>query len=256
MCRRYVFVLLTVCALLAVGVVACNPGESDAARAMRANSEGTIAALGNRIKTMEATNAAVGTITSQLEIVTGLLDEEKNLNKQLIAQKNQNVSPVSPGQAEPPATSIPPLPGGDPGTNPIAPQPTVAQIATPVNPNAFAIERITTARGVANADGCAVNETTMFNTTDARIWVIAYVRNLKSGIAFKSLWQIGDESKEYNYTSNFNSARTCINFYIEPRTLNIAPGDYSVTITAGTGISGGASFKVQGPAQPAATASP
>lgn len=256
MCRRYVFVLLTAFALLAMGLVACNPGESDATRAMRSNAEGTIGAMGNRMKTMEATNAAVGTITSQLEITVGLLDEEKNLNKELTARLNQNVSPVGPGQTQPQATTVPPLPGGDPGVAPIV-QPTANNqvVATSANPTAFAIERITTARGVDSANGCAVNETTSFNTTDARIWVIAYVRNLKSGIAFKSTWQLGGEAKEFTYTSNFNSARTCINFYIEPRTLNIEPGDYNVSIAAGTDISGGASFKVVGPAQPAATAS-
>lgn len=251
MCRRYVFVLLAAFALLAVGLVGCNTGESDATRIMRANAEGTIAAMGNRMKTMEATNAAVETVVGERDIARSLLEEERAKNQQLINQQNQNVGVTNPGQVQP--TAIQSFSGGDPGIVPTT-APTPNQIATPVNPTAFAIERITTARGVANADGCAVNETTTFNTTDSRIWVVAYVRNLKSGIVFKSTWQLGGDAKEFNYTSNFNSARTCINFYVEPRTLNIAPGDYSVSVSAGADISAGATFKVQGPAQPAATA--
>jgi hypothetical protein len=244
--------------LLGVGLVACNTGESDAARVMRANSEGTIAAMNNRMQTMEATNAAFETVVAERDTFKSMLDDEKARNQQLINQQNQNIgvtNPVQPGQPGQPQPTQPASFGGDPGIIP-TPAPSVsAPVATSSNPNAFAIERITTARSVDNG-GCAVTEATTFNTTDARIYVVAYVRNLKTNTPFKSVWQVGGDPKEFSYTPRGGLARTCVNFYIEPRTLEIQPGDYSVTVSAGTDISGGASFKVEGQPISPATAAP
>lgn len=251
MCRRYVFVLLTAFALLSIALVACNTGESDASRAMRANADGTIAALGNRIKTLEATSAEIDKKLLELDTLRGRLEDEQNRNATLLPAQNANFS----------ATSIPanPQPVPQP-TNPDGSIPTSIPVGQPTPipaPGSLVIDRIVTARAVNNADGCATNEITLFNTTDRQIWVVAYVRNLKAGTAFKSIWNVGgDAPREYPYTSNFNAAKTCINFYIEPRTLGVNAGDYTVTVSGGTGVSAGASFKVQGAAQPTNAATP
>jgi len=247
MCRRYVFVLLALFTGIAFALVACNTGEPDAVRVMQANSDGTIAALNNHLKTLEATNAAVSTTQYLLETARTRVADEQARNTQLLSQQNATTNPFNPVSAAPIVTQ----PGGVAGPTPgaVIPGGNGAVTGTPApvgTPGGLQIDRVTTSRATNGADGCALNETTAFTSADARIWVVAYIRNLRTGVVFTSRWTIGSETKEFSYTSNFNSARTCINFYIEPRTLNIAVGTYSVAIATTDGLtSPPASFTVQ-----------
>jgi hypothetical protein len=239
--------------VLVLLIAACNTGVSDAQLVMQSNANGTIAALNGQLRTAESTLAVVETLTLQLEQArTRLAIEQSNLDAerakvaQLIAQQNSTI---------PNAPTPPPNPGGGGGQPVVAPvsAPTSAPAVTPTPAvNAFAIEQVVTAKGTNNADGCAVNPTTTFTSTDQRIWVVATVRNLRQGIVFTSKWVLGVDAantKEFTYTSNFARARTCINFYIEPRTLNIGSGDYTVTLSASEGGAGGSvSFRVTGTA--------
>ncbi len=247
MCRRYVFVLLALFTGIAFALVACNTGEPDAVRVMQANSDGTIAALNNHLKTLEATNAAVSTTQYLLETARTRVADEQARNTQLLSQQNATTNPFNPVSAAPIVTQ----PGGATGPTPgvVIPGGNVAITGTPApvgTPGGLTIDRVTTSKGTNSADGCALNETTAFTSADSRIWVVAYIRNLRAGVVFTARWALADTPKEYSYTSNFTSARTCINFYIEPRTLNITAGTYTVTIATTDGLaSPPASFTVQ-----------
>jgi hypothetical protein len=69
--------------------------------------------------------------------------------------------------------------------------------------------------------------------TDPAVWVIAEVRNFKRGTTFSAKWSDGaDFTHENSWTVPSGGAQMCIHFYIEPKTLGLKEGSYSVTISA------------------------
>jgi hypothetical protein len=244
MCRRYVFVLIAVVVVLAIGLAGCNTGESDAMRAIRINADGTIAAMGNQIKTLEATMTSIGTLAVRVDALQVQLQAEQTKNTQLLVQQNGGriqptvnvpvAAPTSAPVSGPVPTSIP---GAASGTAP-------SVVGTP---SGLVIDKIVTARGVNRSNGCALSEVNAFTRNDTQIWAVASVRNLKRGITFTARWQVGGPTgaREFTYVSDFDADQTCINFYIEPRTLEVVPGNYSVSISAPNLTGPVAAFTIQ-----------
>lgn len=249
MCRRYLFVVLALAVGLAVVLAGCNTGESDAMRAIRINADGTIAALGNQIKTMEATMTSVGTLAVRVDALQVQLQAEQTKNTQLLVQQNggrplPSAAPVvNPGTNPTIAPTSAPLPvGGNPApTGRAAVTATFSPGSTPL-----LIDRIVTSRTINRSNGCAQGETQTFTTADPQIWAVATVRNLKRGITFTARWQVGgNAAREFTYVSDFTADLTCINFYIEPKTLELVPGNYSVSISTADVPGPVAAFSIQ-----------
>ncbi|MCC7207774.1 MAG: hypothetical protein IT323_10730 [Anaerolineae bacterium] len=95
------------------------------------------------------------------------------------------------------------------------------------------LDEIVTARG-QDEDGCAVDQTTTFSASgDARILVITVARNFRSGTLFMTRWQgPNDFLQQYEWTSDSGAESMCVHFYIEPASLQMAPGEYTVTFVA------------------------
>jgi hypothetical protein len=144
-------------------------------------------------------------------------------NKDLIAKLNDRASLSSTVQVPPPNVA-------DSGT------PGMAGTQAANAPTGFAILEVAMAKAVDTNSGCAVTKVNTFAVSDARIWVVADVRNYKSGTNFTSKWSGGDLNKEFSFAVSSGGKRTCINFYIEPATLGLKAGTYTVTISA-TGVS-------------------
>jgi hypothetical protein len=237
--------LITVClctlTLLSSVLAGCSNGSSDALNVMQSNADGTIAALNSDLSTAQATLTAVGTLATQLALVQadqGTLQAEY---VQAVSQLNgSGTTPVSSGsQATPPA-------GGQsqpPATN--------AAGSTPVGtPNGFILDTPVTTKSL-DANGCALSPATTFSTTDLRINVVAKAHNLKKGEVFTASWA-GTITHQDTWTANFSATVTCIHFYVEPKTLNMGAGDWTVTLSAADAPGGSATFTLQG-VQPAAT---
>ena len=96
----------------------------------------------------------------------------------------------------------------------------------------FSFAEVTTAKSIDDGTSCATNKASTFSVNDNRIYVVADVRNLKSGMSFKANWAGTDFTRENNWTSKRDSAQLCIYFYIEPKTLALKAGAYTVTFAA------------------------
>jgi len=236
--------LITVClfctlTLLSTVLAGCSNGSSDALNVMQSNADGTIAALNSDLSTAQATLTAVGTLATQLALVQADKGTLQASYDQVVSQLN-GATPVS---ANPQAT----LPPG--GQN--QPVPTTGAGSTPAGtPNNFTLDTPVTAKSL-DAGGCAITPVTTFNTTDPRINVVAKAHNLKKGEVFTASWA-GTITHTDTWTANYNAAVTCIHFYVEPKTLNMGAGSWTVTLSAADAPGGSATFTLQGP-QPAAT---
>ncbi len=218
--------------MLLLITVACN-ANSDAVSVLQTNNtslQATIASYASLGPTMTAQSAAQ---TAKMATMQSDLATARSQVKDLTAQLNASVgqspntgsSDISTGALDS-ATPVPPGPGTQ-------------------QPNGFAFAGVVTAKGADNY-GCAMNETTSFSVSDSRIYVIADVRNFKTGTNFTAKWSGDNFSRDDSWKATSSGSQICIYFYIEPKTLGLKAGDYSVTMTA-TGLSSPpVDFKLQG----------
>jgi hypothetical protein len=233
--------------MLLVVVAACNPNSEAVSvlesenRSMRA----TLTAFKDTAMTMTAQSTAVaqrmGTMQSQLTAVNAQLKDQTARDNAVAAQAT--LPPAQVSQATPNLNN-----GGAGGSN------------TQAAPTGFAFVEVVTARRI-DSDGCAASAVTTFSTNDSRIYVVADVRNFKSGTNFTAKWAGNNLSREDSWKARSGSAKLCIYFYIEPKTLELQAGSYTVTLSA-TGLeSSPIQFTVEGTGeddgdQMAATAAP
>lgn len=216
-------ILKTIPGFLLLIVTAACSANSDAVRVLETENtslRATVASYQSAGPTMTAqsTIAAQKMATMQTDLSTARAQV-----RDLTAKINTGV-----GQAQPQPTAIA-------GAN----NPAVQDPITPGAPgtqqasyNGFAFAEVVTARSIDDSSGCANAKSNTFSVNDNRIFVVADVRNLKGGTSFKASWAGTDFSRENNWTAKRDSAQLCIYFYIEPKTLALKPGEYTVTFGA------------------------
>jgi hypothetical protein len=218
--------------VLLLFVAACNANNEAVSvlesenRSMRA----TLTAFKDTAMTMTAQSTAVAqrmsTMQSQLTAVNSQLKDQTARNNSVAAQATQ-----------PPAQN----PQLTPNTN----NGGAGGASTQAAPTGFAFVDVVTARRI-DSDGCAAGAISTFSTNDTRIYVVADVRNFKSGTNFTAKWVGNNLNREDSWKARSGSARLCIYFYIEPKTLELQAGSYTVTLSA-TGLeSSPVSFTVEG----------
>ncbi len=201
--------------MLLLFVAACN-ANSDAVRVLETENtslRATVAAYQTAGPTM---TAQVTALAQKLATALSDLSTARAQVKDLTARLNSSAQPPS-------QVVVVNTPGAAGGT----------QAANASNDFTFA--DVSTAKGVDNTTGCAVNKSSTFALTDARIWLVADVRNYRSGTNFVAKWSLGDVNREFDWTAQRGGAQVCVNFYIEPKTLGLKAGTYSVTLSA-TGV--------------------
>jgi hypothetical protein len=203
---------------------------------MQSNDAGTISALTSTVSALEATVTALGGTATQMAQVQA--DNATFQAQQTVSQLNNSATSVS--QATPPASQNQTPPANNSGS---------VSIGTP---NGFALDAPVTAKTL-DGNGCAINPATTFSTTDTKIWVVAKAHNLKKGEVFTANWA-GTITHQDTWTANYSAVVTCIHFYVQPQTLNMGAGDWTVTLSAADAQGASATFTLQG-AQPAATQS-
>jgi len=238
---RFTACLLATLSVLSTLLAGCSNGSSDALNVMQSNADGTIAALNSDLSTAQATLTAVGTLATQLALVQADKGTLQASYDQAISQLNgSGLTPADVGSQAPTGGQNQALPTNAAGSTPVG------------TPNGFALDPPVTAK-VLDASGCVVKPVTTFSVSDAKIWVVARAHNLKKGEVFTAAWA-GTITHQDTWTSNYSAVVTCIHFYIEPQTLNMGTGDWSVTLSAADSPGGSTTFTLQS-AQPAVTSS-
>jgi hypothetical protein len=205
-------------------VAACN-ANSDAVSVLQADNtslHATIAFYEGMAPTMtaqaSAANQKVATLQATLTAVLAA-------NRDLMARLNAS----APQPTAPPVAAVPAADNGTPDAS---------------AGNGFSFAEVVTAKGKDNSN-CAVNRTSTFSVNDPRIYVMADVRNFKSGTSVAVKWSGADFSRDDSLSLEVSGKRACIYFYIEPQTLSLKPGDYTVTVSAAGVSSTPVQFTVQ-----------
>src|SRR5258708_5334914 len=190
--------------------VACN-ANSDAVHVLETENTSLRA-------TMASYESIGATVTAQATIISSRLSTVTSDLATARGQVRDLTSRINTGAAAPTTISVVAVNGTS---------------RAPVGASAdFAFATIVTARG-KDANGCAVNVSNSFLPTDPAIWVVAEVHNFKKGTKFVVKWAGNGFTHENDWTAPNDGTQICVHFYIEPSTLGLQPGTYSVTVTAG-----------------------
>ena len=240
--RIFIIVLGVGVALL---VAACN-ANSDAVHVVETQNislQATIASYGYMSATV---TAQATTVAQELEAaritLTAVNAQVKDLTNKMNAGVSQPVivpSSLSTGNLD----STPAI-NGTPGS--------AVQKDTSTG---FSFATVVTSKG-KDTDGCAVGQATAFNATDPSIWVVADVRNYKRGTVFTAKWAGDNFSREDSWTVSSDGAQICVHFYIQPKTLALQPGNYTVTMSAGSTTAQPVQFTIQSSTSQAGAATP
>jgi uncharacterized coiled-coil protein SlyX len=224
-------------------IAACNAG-SDAQNIIEADN----AKLRATISHYEAMQPTMTAQTEQLQATVTFMANEINRiseqNRALTSQLNANASArltSNPAATQPPADVANPAAEG-------APVPT-AEVVSAVNapitsPTGVTIERVALARG-RDGNGCALDESATFATSDEFVYVVATVSNFKSGTVFRSIWTGPRLDNTYDWTATYAAQQECIHFFIKPGELALEPGDYTVVFAAADVQSPSLRFTIQ-----------
>jgi hypothetical protein len=206
--------------------IACNP-NSDALHILQNDNTSLKATIGF-YEGLQPTMTAQATVA--LQKMATMQSDMKTLqaqNRDLIAKANSNTGGNAPQQVQP----LPNTASNNNGQQPQANTTVGGNNASPAQtPTAFGFGRIVTSRG-KNANGCAANETTSFTAADDSIWVIAEVFNYKRGTKFTAQWAGTGFTHDNDWTITSSGSQICIHFYIEPQTLALQSGNYTVTVS-------------------------
>jgi len=212
-------------------LAACAP-NSDAVSILGTQNtslQATVTAFQSYGPTMTA-NALMATKVQAT--LAAVMVQNKELTQKLNAQAPQPTIPIAARSAVMDSATA------APGNNASGVQPTAAGASgsSVTAPNGFSFADVSTSKAIDSAS-CAVNKAASFAATDPKIYVVADVRNLKKGTAFTAKWSGPDLTREDSWTAPANRSQLCIYFYIEPKTLGLQGGAYTVTLSA-TGLDG------------------
>lgn len=234
-------------ALLLLSIAACNTGKSDATRIIDNNAGGTISALSTKLQaaqTMAANANAVSTRYANLQVsFAAVYASNQDLTGKLNGLQQANAAPTNPPGAA--AAQVPVAAGA-------APTGASAVNTTPnaVSGSGMTLDPPVTAKTI-DGNGCAIKPLTTFSTTDAKIWVVAVAHNMKKGVLFTANWS-GSFSHQDTWTTNYTAAQICVHFYVEPKTIAMTPGSWTVSLSAPDVPLASATFTISGTAATAA----
>jgi hypothetical protein len=227
--REMKFLALAALALLLSA--ACS-SSSEAARIVEADNISLRATL-SYYQSLDPTMTAQAAIwTEQIATLQADLNQSREQVTRLTVQMNTGAAgaPIAMPTTDPNSFATIATPSQSDFSAAAAGAPTAAASAPLQTSSGMIIERVVTARGMNSADGCPVDETNAFSTSDKQVWVIAVVRNYKRGTTFSAQWQGNNLDESYDWTINQNGSRICVHFYYEMSSL--APGNYTVTFSA------------------------
>jgi hypothetical protein len=191
---------------------------------MQSNADATIGALNSSLGTAQITLTAMSTMATRLAQVQDAKNTLQAEYDQAITQLNGNPAPTLgalnaatpvPVLTPNPASTLAPAAGNNP--NPTA-----------QTPNGFVMDPPVTAKAY-DSNGCPVTPSTSFSTSDAKIYVIAKVHNLKKGMVFNASWT-GTPQHQDTWTSTYSAPVTCIHFFVDPKALSMVAGTWTVSL--------------------------
>jgi hypothetical protein len=239
-------------ALVLLGT-ACNT-SSDSSRILESDNislRATISYYQNLDPTMTA-NAS--TFAQQMATTQADLDRSRQEVKSLTIRLNNAAQGGAPVVANTPdnqaaLNTVEPVSSGGAsdgfGSVPTA-TPTQMQASAPVataapgtpvsvrSSSGLSMEQIMTSKD-KDDNGCTTQAASIFSTVDTQIVVGAVMRNYKSGTTFVAKWAGDGFEHENDWTADKAGKQTCVYFYVEPRTLQMKPGSYTVVLSATDG---------------------
>ena len=196
--------------------------------------------------TARAADLAQKMATTQAELATA-----RGEVKRLTAQLNSggaplNSQPITAPPANNDGSSFSSVAAQNNNTGQPLPAATNAQADnSQQDPNGFGFNSVVTSRGKDNS-GCAVNPTSTFSAIDNAVYVVAEVRNYKRGTKFLAHWEGPNFTRDNNWTASSGGAKICVHFWVEPQTLGMQAGTYTVTLSANGSNSQAVTFTLQG----------
>lgn len=94
------------------------------------------------------------------------------------------------------------------------------------------LEKLSTSRGKDDTSGCGVDLASTFRASDKQIWVAVTARNFRAGTKFAAKWAGTNFTRQDDWTTDQGGTKTCVHFYIEPSTLKMQAGVYTVSMSA------------------------
>jgi hypothetical protein len=81
------------------------------------------------------------------------------------------------------------------------------------------------------ADDCPIGNSRVFSSQAQAIYVVARAVNAPRGTQFTSRWLLRNEEViRYDFVPDFDIARACIWFYIDPSEVTFTPGPWAVIL--------------------------
>jgi hypothetical protein len=244
MFRRFRF---TLGFILLAFMTACN-SNSDAISILQSENTSLKATL-DSYRSLGATVTAEATTMSQkLATTQAELNQVRAQNNELVATLNTG-NTGSTGFNNSGNQGQPSDPLASTGGNTSNGSPSNSAQSTPgADDSGFKLAQVVTAKD-QDSNGCAVGQSNVFSVNDSQILVVADVRNYKSGTEFTATWTGDNFNHENSWTISQNGDQICVHFFIEPNTLEMTPGTYTVTMTAGTLSSQPIQFTVEAQAK-------
>jgi len=224
--------------MLIGGLIAgCSALSSDTVRVVQSNADSTIAAMQTTMTAMQGNSDTLQLTAAQgvayaADIATSAI-QANQYSTQLSAAQTSTPPQAAPALGAQPPTSVAPVNSGSVAATAVpAAQAQSAAVtgAATVDANAITIDQAVLTKQINN-QGCAVKPTTTFAMTDAKIYIVAQVHKLKKGTMFTANWS-GTINHVDSWTADYNSPLLCIHFFVTPTAINMAPGAWTVALTA------------------------
>jgi hypothetical protein len=232
--------------VVAALVAACN-ANSDALHVVESTNVSAAATIAS-YENMGAT------VTAQATKMNEKLAEAQVQLTAVNSQVKELTSKMNAGASQPVVVPAAGMSTGQLDGTPVANN-TPAAAQNSAGSTAFSFANVVTAKGKDN-DGCAVSASSTFNANDASIWVVAEVHNYKRGTVFTAKWAGDNFSREDTWTIPSGGAQICVHFYIQPKTLTLKAGNYTVTMSAGDVTAQPVQFIIQSQAPESGAATP
>ncbi|MBN1202078.1 MAG: hypothetical protein JXJ20_09500 [Anaerolineae bacterium] len=232
--------------IVGVLVSACGAFESGAdvgdLETHNAQLQGTIDAMGTPASTI---------VALQMTADRGVLAEAELTNLQVTALAAQGtLTAIQLGGAAPAVQTTPP-----PSNGAGAESPDIEIGAVPAADAQTAFSGTTTSTGVLQSNGCAADQTAVFDVTEDQIYVVTTITNLKAGMVFGASWTVNgelffDDNRCWVPSQNWDTV--CAYCSIIPDDNRFEAGSWTVELSLDGQVLSQVQFQVVDSAQPEA----
>lgn len=238
-----------------LGIAACGPGglfEDSSIRATREAQNAVyeetlifVQTQGATVIALQDTAEAVGVMGTQI-----IQLEAQNQALQGTLQALAAGAPLAqPPQPQPAAGQPGATPAPGFGSTPLFPDVSGSTpTPPPAAPSGVGVLSAVTATGVNDTDGCALDDVSVFETTEDEIYIVVAARNVEPGTTFFTRWLYNGQRQfdSVSWTPDTFFEQVCIWFYMEPFDAPFSPGNWTVELLANNQVAVSRTFQIAG----------